>query len=240
VDPARVVVAPPVVAPPVEVVAEDAVDADHGPDAGTGRVGGLSLPATFVLAVGDLQARKNLARLVDAVARARARGLDLHLVLAGQPGFGGDELSVAIDRLGASAWTHRLGYVDAGLLQRLYRAAAVVGYLSLYEGFGLPVVEAMAAGTPVVASRGSSIVEVAGDAALLVDPLDVDAIAGALASAVADEAVRRRLIEAGRRRAAAFSGPAAIEPTMVAYRLALDIGIERPLRDAAPERIPLR
>jgi glycosyltransferase involved in cell wall biosynthesis len=256
VDPARVVVAPPVVpAPnwePAGVPRQDATGAPGvpgafgGPDAGEatgaglgpGRVGGL--PATFVLAVGDLHARKNLARLVEAVGRTREQGLDLNLVLAGQTGYGGDALAKVLDGHAATAWTHRLGYVDTTLLRRLYRAASAVAYLSIYEGFGLPVIEAMAAGTPVVASRSSSIVEVAGDAALLVEPTDVEAIAAALKSAVTDAAVRRRLIEAGRRRALVFSGPEAIEPTIEAYRLALEMSPRGALSEAAPERIPLR
>ena len=239
VDPARVVVAPPVVAlPAIERLVTEAAAGAPAPGDPSGP--GADLPSTFVLAVGDLHARKNLPRLIEAVGRVRSSGLDLHLVLAGQPGFRGDEVSSAIDRHAAAAWTHRLGYVEAALLQCLYRAASAVGYVSLYEGFGLPVVEAMAAGTPVVASRTSSITEVAGDAALLVDPSDIEAIAAALTSAITDDAVRRRLVEGGRRRAAAFSGPEAIEPTINAYRLALDMGIERPIRDVTPERVPLR
>ncbi len=120
----------------------------------------------YVLAVGTLEPRKNLDR---TVAAARIAGVELRVV--GAPGWGGVEVP---------AWTGRL---DDAELTRLYRGARCVVFASLYEGFGLPVLEAMACGTPVVTSRGGSTEEVAGGAAVLVDPLDPEAIAAGIAEA---------------------------------------------------------
>ena len=159
----------------------------------------------YVLAVSTLEPRKNLPRLLDAFRRARLNGLQL--VVAGAPGWGG--VRVAGDGV---RW---LGEVGDEELARLYRGASCVAYVSLYEGFGLPVLEAMACGAPVVASRTDAAKEVAGDAAVLVDPLDPDAIAAGLA-----EAVERRdeLRERGLERAAAFSWVDAARATVEVYR----------------------
>jgi glycosyltransferase involved in cell wall biosynthesis len=111
-----------------------------------------------------------------------------------------------------------LGYVDDATLARLYRGARCVAYVSLYEGFGLPVLEAMRSGTPVVASDIPALREVAGDAAVFVDPLDVSAIARGLRQAIA---IRDELREAGLLRAAAFSWSRTAQETVVAYHDAL-------------------
>jgi glycosyltransferase involved in cell wall biosynthesis len=113
------------------------------------------------------------------------------------------------------------GPVDDATLHALYELADGVAYPSLYEGFGLPVLEAMAHGTPVLTSDRSSLPEVAGDAALLVDPLDPAAIAAGLVRLVGDAALRARLAAAGRRRAAAFTWPATAAATWAAYLAAL-------------------
>ncbi|MFQ5702142.1 MAG: glycosyltransferase family 4 protein, partial [Acidobacteriota bacterium] len=113
------------------------------------------------------------------------------------------------------------GYVDAADLPALYSAARAVVYPSLYEGFGLPVLEAMACGTPVLASTTSCFPEVAGKSALLVDPLATEAIAEGLWSILTDEALRRRLIHDGLRRAAGFSWHTTAQRTLEIYREAL-------------------
>ncbi len=162
------------------------------------RLGG----APFVLAVSTLQPRKNYVRLLEALARMPDP--DLRLVFAGGKGWLYDSIFAAVERLGLRQRVTFAGFVDDADLPALYSAARILAYPSLYEGFGLPMLEAMACGTPVVASTASCLPEVAGDAALLIDPYDVAALAEALTRAHADESLRATLIDLGRRRAAAF------------------------------------
>ncbi len=186
------------------------------------RLAEFSLPASFVLAVGNLHPRKNIPRLVRAVAAARRAGAgDVHLVLAGQRWWRMGDIDRAIDEVAASSWVHFLGYVDDDSLVALCNAATVVAYPSLYEGFGLPVLEALACGAVVVASDVASIPEVAGDAAILVDPLDERVIAEALGAAATDMKLRARLQLAGPRQAAGFTWESCAAKTVAAYRMAL-------------------
>ena len=158
----------------------------------------------YVLAVSTLEPRKNLPRLVEAYRRAGLNGLRLYV--AGATGWG----DVRIDGDGVR-W---LGEVRDEELARLYRGARCVAYVSLYEGFGLPVLEAMACGAPVVTARASALEEVADGAAVLVDPLDPDAIAAGLA-----EAIDRRdeLRERGLERARAFDWRDVARETVAVY-----------------------
>ncbi len=176
----------------------------------------LGVPGPFLLAVGTLEPRKNLARLVAAFAEAAAELPEHHLVVVGPAGWGAAVPAEAVPPRVALA-----GQVDEPALHGLYAAADGLAYPSLYEGFGLPVVEAMAHGVPVLTSDRSSLPEVAGDAALLVDPLDVPAIAKGLVELVSDRALRERLAAAGPRRAAAFTWPATAAATWSAYEEAL-------------------
>lgn len=186
------------------------------------RLVGLSLPDSFVLAVGNLHPRKNIPRLVKAVAAARRAGAgDLHLVLAGQRWWRMGDIDRAVEEDSASTWVHFLGYVDDASLVALYSCADVVAYPSLYEGFGLPVLEALACGAVVVASNTTSIPEVAGDAAILVDPQDVAAIADAIATAITDEQTRARLRRAAPLQTARFTWDRCADLTVRAYRTAL-------------------
>jgi glycosyltransferase involved in cell wall biosynthesis len=146
---------------------------------------GPAAEGEYVLAVGTLEPRKNLSRVVEAAALA---GRELRVV--GARGWGGVRVP---------GWS---GRVDDGELARLYRGARCAVYASLYEGFGLPVLEAMASGTPVVTSAGGATEEIAGGAAVLVDPTDVDAIAAGIAEA---ERRRDQLVPRGLERAAAFT-----------------------------------
>jgi glycosyltransferase involved in cell wall biosynthesis len=139
---------------------------------------GARAEGDYVLAVGTLEPRKNLARTIAATAR-----LGIELRVAGPPGWGG------VDRRGDHVrW---LGYVDDAELAALYRGARCFVYPSLYEGFGIPVLEAMACGAPVVTSRGGACEEIAGGAATLVDPLDVASIAAGIEAAVPGSGVER-------------------------------------------------
>jgi glycosyltransferase involved in cell wall biosynthesis len=146
---------------------------------------GPSTDSDYVLAVGTLEPRKNLGRAVEAAKRA-----NVELRVVGAPGWGGVEVP---------GW---VGRVDDEELAALYRGARCLVFPSLYEGFGLPVIEAMACGTPVVTSRGGATEEVAGGAAVLVDPLDPDAIAAGIVEAEARHDELRRL---GLERAQAFT-----------------------------------
>jgi glycosyltransferase involved in cell wall biosynthesis len=161
----------------------------------------------FVVAIGTIERRKNLPTLVRAFGQLAAELADLHLVIAGGDGDDRPALDVAIDAVGADV-AHRIhltGYVDDSVRSWLVHHAQVLAYPSLDEGFGFPLLDAMQADLPVVAARAGSIPEVAGDAALLVDPTDVVALAEALRTAVSDDATRHRLIAAGRARAAHYT-----------------------------------
>lgn len=152
----------------------------------------FGLPAEFVLGVGNIQPRKNLGRLVKAAEKC-----GLPLVLAGQL------LHAPPDAVPSSArWLGRVGDED---LAALYRLCSVFAYVSLYEGFGLPVIEALSAGTVVVTSDCSALPEVAGGAAVLVDPGSVDSIAAGLELALSDTELRNRLAQAGPVRSAAYA-----------------------------------
>jgi glycosyltransferase involved in cell wall biosynthesis len=158
---------------------------------------GPAADGDYVLAVGTLEPRKNLERVLEAARRA---GVELRV--AGAPGWGAVEVE-------------SLGFVDDERLAELYRGAACLVYASLYEGFGLPVLEAMACGTPVVTSAGSAMAELANGAAVLVDPLNVDAIAAGI-----EEAVRRgaELRAKGIERARGYTWEAAARATVEVYR----------------------
>jgi glycosyltransferase involved in cell wall biosynthesis len=170
----------------------------------------------FILCAGTLEPRKNQVRLIRAY-RQIARDVPHALVLAGPEGWLMEDLERELDRPGPGTIV-RTGRLDADELDALYRAADVVAYPSLYEGFGLAIVEAMARGVPVVTSTTPACAEVAGDAALLVDPLDVAGLADALARALTDEALRADLSARGRDRAATFSWAATARATLDAYR----------------------
>ena len=161
------------------------------------RLGELGLEGTFVLQVGRIEARKNQAAALAAVERLD--GVTLAVA--------GPERDPALAaRLRASSRCRVLGRVDEPTLELLYRRARAVVVPSLYEGFGLPVLEAMARGQVVVAARASSLPEVGGDAALYVDdPTDPAELAGVLETAIGDRKVRARLVQAARKRAAGFT-----------------------------------
>jgi glycosyltransferase involved in cell wall biosynthesis len=175
----------------------------------------LDLQGPFLLHVGAVQKRKNVARLLQAHEGLPQR---YTLVLAGAAGYGAPEILERIERSPARRRIRVLGYRTRDELNHLYRTAAVLAFPSIEEGFGFPVLEAMSAGLPVVTSNSSALREVAGDAALLVDPADVDSLRAALQSALEDASVRERLIAAGYRRAAEFTWQGAARRTLEVYR----------------------
>jgi glycosyltransferase involved in cell wall biosynthesis len=171
------------------------------------------LSDSYLLYVGTLHPRKNLVRLVQAFAVLLRSSFSipeplssgLQLVLAGQKGWLYDELFAQVRELGLAERVVLTGYVPDADLPALLSGALAFVFPSLYEGFGLPVLEAMACATPVVCSNVSSLPEVAGDAALLVDPLDTESLAEAMGRIVTDEGLRGDLVERGFRQIRGFS-----------------------------------
>ena len=160
----------------------------------------------FILHVGAIQPRKNLARLVEAHALAFAgQSQPPQLVLAGPPGWRNEEIMGAIDKSALQSRIKIIGYVPQDDLPALYSAASCLAYPSLYEGFGIPPLEAMACGTPVVTSNTTSLPEVVGEAALSVHPEGTEALAEALKQLVEDKELREELRQRGFQQAAQFS-----------------------------------
>jgi len=174
-----------------------------------------ALPDEFVLFVGTVEPRKNLRRLVRAMSSSNGVGRDLPLVVAGAAGWGDETSELAAEATRAGFDVRFLGHVSEADLRGLYASASVVAYPSEREGFGLPVAEAMAQGAAVVTSRGTSTEEVAGGAAVLVDPFDVDDIARGLHEALAQ---RDALAGPARRRAEALDWAATADATLAVYR----------------------
>jgi glycosyltransferase involved in cell wall biosynthesis len=179
---------------------------------------GISGP--YVLHVGDLHERRNLPMMVAAVVDARRQGSvpALRLVLAGVDRGVGDAVAAVAANAGMPDAVVRLGSVQEGSLRALYRSALALVYPSLYEGFGLPLLEAMACGAPVLASRAASIPEVVGDAGLLLDPHDRAEWTTAIVRLAGDEALRGTLRANGLARAAAFTWDRTARQTLDVYR----------------------
>jgi glycosyltransferase involved in cell wall biosynthesis len=177
----------------------------------------------FLLYVGNIKPHKNLERLIDAFGRARAQGLDdLRLIIIGDEISKYPALRQSVHRHRLDKYVRFLGFQPQPTLAAFYRLARAFAFPSLYEGFGLPPLEAMASGTPVVTSNVSSLPEVAGDAAILVDPYDASAIADGIVSAVTDEERRRALIARGLARARSFSWTQSVAAVHRIYLEVLD------------------
>lgn len=175
------------------------------------------LSTQYVLALGTIEPRKNLPRLITAMSHLQAE-IEEDLVVAGPTGWLTDEVEQAIARSGLGGRIKRPGYIEDGDLVPLYSGATVVAMPSLYEGFGLPVLEAMATGAAVVTSNVSSLPEVAGEGAVLVDPLSVESIAAGIRSLVEDTAMRAKLTECAMERARQFTWSRTARETMAVYR----------------------
>ena len=182
----------------------------------------FQLDHPFVLYVGNIKPHKNLERLIAAFASMRHDGPDgLKLVVIGDETSKHPGLRQAVHRHRLDKHVRFFGFQPAATLVTFYRLARVFVFPSLYEGFGLPPLEAMANETPVVTSNVSSLPEMAGDAALLVDPYDVASIAEGIRRAVTDETLRQQLIARGRIRAREFSWARAAADTLAVYRQVL-------------------
>ena len=169
----------------------------------------------FALFVGTLQPRKNLSRLIQAYAFLRARQhIAWDLLLVGQAGWASQSLHELTAALGLVDHVHFLAYVEDAIMPAFFAAAQFFCFPSLFEGFGLPVLEAQSYGVPVMTANNSSLPEVAGDAALLVDPTDVDAIANAMLRLSQDEELRQHLIRAGYENVKRFSWEQAAAQTL--------------------------
>ena len=206
-------------------VSRDFGGADHQPP--------CELPpavaSPFLLHVGDLHERRNLIVALEAVLEARRHFGSLprlSLVLAGIDAGIGASLRAVADAADAPDALVQLGPVEERLLHSLYRCAVALVYPSRYEGFGLPLVEAMASGTPVIASRAGSIPEVLGDAGIMLNPDDTRGWTDAIMAVVNDEALRARMRAAGKARAAGFTWTRTARTTMDAYRRAAADRIE--------------
>lgn len=182
---------------------------------GTSRAG-----APYVLALGAVEPRKDLPSLVSAFAELARSHDDLELVVAGPKGWGESAFWAAVESCGIAQRVRRVGYLADDERQALLAGAVVLAYPSLYEGFGFPPLEAMAAGVPVVTTAAGGIPEIVGDAALVVPPGDAGALAGALGQVVGDAQTRSRLVELGRARAASFTWESCAAEMVELYELA--------------------
>jgi glycosyltransferase involved in cell wall biosynthesis len=179
----------------------------------------MGLPERFVLYLGTLEPRKNLVRLVRAFARLDLS--DVHLVLAGAKGWYFEDILAEVTRLDVEDRVHLPGYVPAESLPFWYNAASVFAYPSIYEGFGIPVLEALASGVPTLTSSATSLPEAGGDATLQVSPLDEEAIATGLYRLLTDDVLREDVRVKGLAHASNFSWGKMAKETTEVYRWAL-------------------
>ena len=201
--------------PTGDEAADDAALARHG------------VARPYIAFASTIEPRKDVPTLVQAFARIAASHPDLQLVLAGGDGWGVAQARDAIAASGVATRILRPGYVDDATLGALFRRAEVIAYPSLVEGFGMPALEALASGTPLVTTSGSALEEIVGDAGLLVPPANPDALAGALTSVLDDASLAARLRAAGPPRAATFTWERSIEAHVDIYRRAIGAALSR-------------
>jgi glycosyltransferase involved in cell wall biosynthesis len=211
-EPAKVTVIYEAAAPefvPASPAAADAVRRRYG------------LPARYMLHVGTIEPRKNLTRLVEALDRLHDEGLTIPLVVVGGKGWLYDDFFQRLEALEIRDSVYFPGYVPAADLPLLYSAASLAAMPSVYEGFGLPVLEAMACGTPVVCSQTSSLPELGGTAARYFDPYDVEAMADVIRAVWTDDNMRAEMSRQGLSEAVKFSWSRAAEETYQVYEAIL-------------------
>ena len=180
---------------------------------------GLGIERNFILAVGTIEPRKNLVRLVQAFSKiVRQHQVDVDLVIVGTRGWLSTSIVSALSESEAAARIKFLGYVSDETLAALYQMATFFIYPSIYEGFGLPIIEAMSLGTPVITSNCSAMPEVAGESALLIDPFDVESIYAAMIRLIRDHDLRKDLGAKGREQAHSFSWRSTAQHTAAIYR----------------------
>ena len=176
----------------------------------------LRLDRPFLLTVGTLEPRKNLVRLLEAFAKL-THTFPHELIVVGRPGWLYQETYEAVGRLGLQDRVRFLGFLAEQDLPILYSLADLFVFPSLYEGFGLPPLEAMACGVPVVCSNASSLPEVVGDAALLIDPTDVDGLVTAIQHGLADAGLRKKMVARGLQQALRFSWERSAEQVVALF-----------------------
>lgn len=186
------------------------------------------LPERYILTVGTIQPRKNLPALVEAMGVVAAANLPHRLVVVGKPGWLANQVESSIALADRDWRVHRLGYVPSGDLPALYSGADVFALPSLYEGFGMPVLEAMACGVPTLVSDRAALPEIAGGAGLVVDPKDPAAIGRSLVRLIADEGDRSSYVASGFSRAATFTWERAAEQTLAVLHEAASMGNQSP------------
>ncbi len=180
-----------------------------------------ALPKQYIVTVGTIEPRKNLARLVETLRRLRAQWPDLHLVVVGSDGWLTDYFYQAVERTGMQAYIIQPGFIPDDDLPAVIAGAQCAVTPSLYEGFGLPVLEAMAVGVPVACSNTGSLSEVAGEAANLFDPTRTDAIVEAVAAVLSDKGRAAAMRQAGLAQASRFSWERTATETWQVYQFVL-------------------
>ena len=183
---------------------------------------GHGLTSPYILYLGTLEPRKNLVRLVRAFARLVEAAPEHHLVLVGRAGWAHERVFEVVEELGIGDHVRWLGRISDADAVRLLKGAAVMAYPSLYEGFGLPALEGMAAGVPVLSSDSHALREVCGDGALLGDPKDEDALFAGLRTLALDRGEAHEIAERGRARAELFTWRACARATLDVYRAAIE------------------
>jgi glycosyltransferase involved in cell wall biosynthesis len=175
------------------------------------------LPQRYILSVCTLEPRKNMPTLIKAYHKLRGKGIEHKLVVVGAKGWKYSRIFQTVRELGLENDITFLGYVSNQDLPGIYNLADLFVFPSLYEGFGLPPLEAMACGCPVITSNTSSLPEVVGDAAIMTDPYNVDEIANAMYEVLTNQALRKEMLEKGLNRAKTFSWDKAARETMKVY-----------------------